>query len=131
MVARIKGPTALGAYLDIVSDFIFYVTVPMAFGLAMPAHLTPALLLTGTFTLTGVSFLAFASVAAGAGIDESQHGPKGFLYTTGLMEGGETIAFFVAFCLFPTAFATLAYIFAGLCLLTVIQRSFLAYRTFK
>jgi hypothetical protein len=38
------------------------------------------------------------------------------------MEGGETIGFFIAFCLFPLWFGVLAHIFAGLCILTVIQR---------
>jgi uncharacterized membrane protein YgaE (UPF0421/DUF939 family) len=38
------------------------------------------------------------------------------------MEGGETIAFFIAMCLFPALFPQLALLFAILCLATVIQR---------
>ncbi len=134
LVARINGPTALGGYLDIVADFIFYVSIPVGFGLANPAHLEPALLLVAAFTITGISFLAFASVAADRDISgsapDSEFGAKSFLYTTGIMEGGETIAFFIAFCLFPAWFGILAMIFAGLCVLTVLQRSWRAYRIF-
>lgn len=131
MVARINGPTPLGGYLDILADFAFYVAIPIAFGLSDTDNLPAALLLVGAFTLTGVSFLAYASVAANAGINESEHGPKGFLYTTGLMEGGETIFFFVMMCVVPDWFIPLASIFAVLCLLTVFQRSWLAWRTFR
>ena len=131
MVARINGPTPLGGYLDILADFAFYVAIPIAFGLSDTDNLPAALLLVGAFTLTGISFLAYASVAANAGINESEHGPKGFLYTTGLMEGGETIIFFVIMCVVPDWFIPLAYIFAVLCLVTVVQRSWLAWRTFR
>ena len=74
---------------------------------------------------------ASANRPGNAGINESEHGPKGFLYTTGLMEGGETIFFFVIMCVVPDWFTPLAYIFAALCLVTVFQRSWLAWRTFQ
>ncbi|MEH6723841.1 MAG: CDP-alcohol phosphatidyltransferase family protein, partial [Qipengyuania sp.] len=35
-VARANGPTALGGYFDIVADFAFYVSVPLAFGFLDP-----------------------------------------------------------------------------------------------
>ena len=47
------------------------------------------------------------------------------------MEGGETIAFFLLFCLFPAYFPTLAIVFAALCLLTVMQRMALAAKSFR
>jgi hypothetical protein len=56
------------------------------------------------------------------------HAQKSFTYTTGLMEGGETIAAFILMCLFPQHFPALATIFAALCLLTVGQRLWLAHR---
>jgi hypothetical protein len=42
------------------------------------------------------------------------------------MEGGETIAFFIAMCLFPALFPQLALLFAALRLATVGQRLWLA-----
>ena len=129
-VARINGPTEFGGYLDTLADFLFYVSVPVAFGWAASGNLFPALLLAASFTLTAVSFLAFAAIAARRGDKDGVHGPKAFIYSTGLMEGGETIAFFILFCLFPAYFPALALTFAALCLLTVTQRTMLAAKSF-
>lgn len=130
-IARTNGPTEFGGYLDTICDYIFYIAVPVAFGLIDPANALPALLLVASFTLSSVSFLAFAAISARRKTDDGAHGPKAFVYSTGLMEGGETIAFFVLFCLFPTFFPTLAVIFAALCVLTVLQRVLLAAKTFR
>ncbi|MEL7318046.1 MAG: CDP-alcohol phosphatidyltransferase family protein [Pseudomonadota bacterium] len=130
-VARAKGPTPLGGYLDIVADFAFYVSIPLAFGVLDPANTLAALVLVASFVLTGVSFLAFAVTAAERGISTEAHGKKSFFYSTGLAEGAETIAVFVAMCLLPQFFAFLAYGYAALCTLTVIQRTALAAITFR
>ena len=130
-IARINGPTELGGYLDILCDYVFYLSVPVAFAWIDPANQMPALILVASFTLTAVSFLAFAAIAARQPTDGGKHGPKAFIYSTGLMEGGETIAFFVLFCLFPAFFPTLAIVFAALCLLTVMQRMVLAAKSFR
>ena len=125
-VARANGPTVLGGYFDIVADFAFYVSVPLGFGLVDPANTQAALVLVASFVLTGVSFLAYAVIAAERGARTDAHGRKGFFYSTGLAEGGETIAVFIAFALFPAWFVPLAYAYAALCVLTVFQRSALA-----
>ena len=125
-VARANGPTALGGYFDIVADFAFYVSVPLGFGLVDPANTQAALVLVASFVLTGVSFLAYAVIAAERGARTDAHGRKSFFYSTGLAEGGETIAIFIAFALFPAWFVPMAYAYAALCVLTVFQRSALA-----
>lgn len=125
-VARARGKSDFGGYLDIVSDFAFYVAVPVGFGFADPANLPFALVLVACFTVTGVSFLAFAVLAAQRGLETTAHGEKSFFYNTGLAEGGETIAFFFAMCLWPQWFRPLAAVFAVLCVLTVLQRSLAA-----
>lgn len=130
-VARASTPTALGGYFDIVADFAFYVSVPLGFGVLASANTLPALVLVASFVLTGVSFLAFAVVAAEYGKETEAHGKKSFFYSTGLAEGGETIAVFVAMCLFPAWFGMIAYVYAGLCVVTVLQRSAAAIATFK
>lgn len=129
-VARIEGPTEFGGYLDSLADFLFYVSVPVAFGIANSANQMAALLLVASFTLTAVSFLAFAAIAARQGGSQGVHGPKALIYSTGLMEGGETIVFFIAFCLFPEYFPLLALIFASLCVVTVAQRIAMAAKNF-
>jgi len=130
-VARINGPSEYGGYLDTLADFLFYVSVPVAFGWADQANQLPALLLVASFTITAVSFLGFAAIAARKGDEDSADGPKAFIYSTGLMEGGETIAFFILFCLFPTYFPVLALLFAVLCVLTVAQRIVMAAKSLR
>lgn len=127
-VARIRGPSAWGGYLDSLCDYVFYIAVPLGFAFAAPPNELSALLLVASFTLTAVSFLALAAITAGRDLG---HGDKAFTYSTGLMEGGETIAFFVAMCLFPALFPQLALVFAVLCLATVVQRLWMARRLLK
>jgi hypothetical protein len=78
-----------------------------------------------------VSFLGFAVIAAKRGDESTAHGRKSFFYSTGLAEGTETIAVFIAMCLFPAWFAGLAYGYAALCVLTVFQRSAMAVSAFR
>ncbi|GAB4471973.1 CDP-alcohol phosphatidyltransferase family protein [Erythrobacter tepidarius] len=130
-VARARGPTDLGGYFDILADFAFYVSVPLGFGVRDPANQLPALVLVASFILTAVSFLAFAVIAAKRGVTTEAHGKKSFFYSTGLAEGTETIAVFIAMCLWPAWFAALAYGYAALCGLTVFQRSALAVSVFS
>lgn len=130
-VARARGPSDLGGYFDIVADFAFYVSVPLGFGILGPANTLPALVLVACFVLTGVSFLAFAVIAAKRGASTEAHGKKSFFYSTGLAEGTETIAVFIAMCLWPAWFGPIAYGYAALCVLTVFQRSAMAAAAFR
>ena len=124
-VARHAKPTAWGGYLDSLADNIFYIAVPLGFASANPANVWPALLLVSSFILTAVSFLALAAILAGRNMGHSQ---KALTYTTGFMEGGETIAAFVLMCVFPHQFAVISIVYAGLCIITVGQRLWLAHR---
>ena len=130
-VARHRGTTDLGGYLDIVCDYVFYLAIPLGFGFAAPANLPFALLLTASFTLTAVSFLAYATLAAKRDLETQAHGLKSFFYSTGLAEGAETLLAFVLMCLWPAGFPIIASVFAALCILTVVQRSAIAARVFR
>jgi phosphatidylglycerophosphate synthase len=130
-VARATQPSDLGGYFDIVGDFAFYVSIPLGFGIMASENTVPALVLVASFVLTGVSFLAFAVIAAKRGDSTQAHGKKSFFYSTGLAEGAETIAVFIAMCLFPAWFAVIAYGYAVLCVATVVQRSAMAVALFR
>ncbi|KPF62040.1 CDP-alcohol phosphatidyltransferase family protein [Porphyrobacter sp. AAP60] len=130
-VARVRGPSDLGGYFDIVADFAFYVSIPVGFGVLSAANTLPALVLVASFVLTGVSFLAFAVIAGKRGAQTTTHGRKSFFYSTGLAEGAETIIVFIAMCLFPAWFGALAYGYGALCVLTVFQRSAMAVAAFR
>ncbi|WP_088306472.1 CDP-alcohol phosphatidyltransferase family protein [Novosphingobium sp. B 225] len=129
-VARATRLTDFGGYLDIVGDFTFYAAVPLGFGLTAQANQLAALVLLASFILTGISFLAFATIAAKRGLESQAHGRKSFFYNTGLAEGTETIIVFTVMALLPQHFAALAFGYAGLCLLTVLQRTLIAWQTF-
>ena len=122
-VARKRGPTNLGGYLDITCDFIFYSVVIMGFALADRENngLVAAFLIF-SFIGTSSSFLAFAAAAEKKGISTNAHGIKGFFYLGGLTEGTETILFFVIICMYPATFPVLAVLFGSFCWITVLVR---------
>ena len=132
IVARLTQPTDAGAYLDIVLDFLFYSGVVCGFAWADPArNALAAATLIFAFMGTGSSFLAFAILAERQKIRSLHYPSKGFYYLGGLTEGTETIALFVAFCLFPAWFPILAYTFAALCFITTITRVIGGYYTLQ
>lgn len=130
-IARASAATDRGGYLDIVVDYVFYGSIPLACAFAEPArNALPAAALLAGFCLTGTSFLAFAAIAAKRGLETTSHGRKSFFYSAGLVEGSETILFFLLMAALPMWFPPLAWIFAVLCVLTAVQRSALAMQLF-
>jgi phosphatidylglycerophosphate synthase len=130
-VARLTQPTDRGAFLDIALDFVFYATFPLGFALADPgANALPAAVLLASFVLSGTSFLAFSVIADRRGLKARKYPTKGIYYLGGLTEGTETIAFFAAFCLFPSAFPVLALIFAAGAAITGATRHAAAWQLF-
>ncbi|MGO2340814.1 MAG: CDP-alcohol phosphatidyltransferase family protein [Psychrobacter sp.] len=127
-----KQSSSAGGYLDITLDFLFYAAIPLGFILANPEQnaIAGAILL-ATFIGTGSSFLAFAIAAEKFNLDKPQFKYKSFYYLNGLTEGTETIAIFVAFCLWPQHFSVLASIFATACAVTVFTRIHGGYHTLK
>ncbi|WP_296418281.1 CDP-alcohol phosphatidyltransferase family protein [Pseudooctadecabacter sp.] len=130
-VARATRKTDFGGYLDIACDFLFYGAIPFAFVVMDPATnaVAGAYLLT-SFYFNGTSFLGYAILAEKRGIETSAQGVKSLYYSNGLLEGTETIVFFVLLCLFPASFATLAWIFGTLCFATATLRLIAARRVF-
>ncbi len=131
-VARARGKTDFGGYLDIVCDFVFYAAIPMAFVLRDPeANGVAGAFLLAAFYINGSTFLGYAVLAEKRGMQTRSRGEKSLYFTAGLLEGTETIAFFLMLCLLPWAFAPLAWAFAALCLVTALSRVLLAARTFR
>jgi phosphatidylglycerophosphate synthase len=130
-VAKVAGKTDLGGYLDIVLDFAFYGAIPLAFVILDPARngVAGAVLL-AVFYANGASFLAFALMAEKRGLETRARGSKSLFFTTGLAEATETIAVFLAFCVFPAWFAAIAYAFAAVTAYTTLSRIVLAWREF-
>ena len=130
-VARLTMPTDRGGFLDITLDFLFYASIPLAFAVADPArNALAAAALLAAFIGTGSSFLAFASIAAKRGMTSTAYPNKSFYFLGGLIEAGETLAFFIAMCLWPQYFAWLAWSFCGLCVLTIAMRIYWGWLAF-
>lgn len=129
-VARARGKTDFGGFLDITCDFAFYGAIPLAFALRDAGLALPAAFVLFAFYVNGASFLGFAILAARRGMETGARGDKSLYFTAGLLEGTETILFFVALCLAPAFFAPLAWGFGLLCLVTAGARIVLAYQTF-
>ena len=129
-LARRRGLTDAGGFLDIALDFLFYALVPFGFILADPLNnaLAGGWLLFA-FIGTGSSFLAFAALAARHQIANPGYAHKSLYYLGGLTEGTETILLFVLGCLFPAHFAWLAWLFGALCWLTTATRICSGYQT--
>jgi phosphatidylglycerophosphate synthase len=131
-VARASQKTDFGGYFDIFCDFLFYGAVPLAFVLRDPAaNGVAGAFLLATFYANAASFLGYAILAAKRRMTTTQQGEKSLYYAVGLLEGTETIVFFVLLCLFPAQFAALALVFGALCLITAVARVVLARRVFR
>jgi phosphatidylglycerophosphate synthase len=130
-VARVNGRSDFGGYLDIVCDFAFYGAVPLAFVALDPiGNAVPGALLLASFYVNGATFLGFTVLAERNGLALSPRAGKSLYFTSGLLEGTETIAFLAAVMIWPAAFATLALLFAAGCLLTATSRVVVAWRRF-
>lgn len=127
-VARATEKTDFGGLLDIVCDFVFYAAIPLGFALRDDGNALAAAFLLAAFYINGASFLGYAVMAEKRGIETTAQGEKSLYYSAGLLEGTETIVFFVLLCLWPDAFRPLAVIFALLCLFTTGARLALARR---
>lgn len=130
-VARATEKTDFGGYLDIAADFLFYGAIPFAFVVMDPAAngLAGAFLLT-SFYFNGTSFLGYAILAEKHDMETSAQGQKSLYYSNGILEGTETIVFFMLLCLFPLSFALLAWVFGTACFVTGVLRVYGAYQTF-
>jgi phosphatidylglycerophosphate synthase len=131
-VARQTETTDAGGYLDITLDFLFYASIPLAFALANPpVNALPAAVLLAAFMGTASSFLAFAALAGKRNMSSIHYPNKSFYFLGGLAEATETLACFIAMCLWPHHFAAIAYLFAVLCCVTIATRIYGGWRSLK
>ena len=129
-LARLGTPRKFGAFFDITSDFAFYALIPLGFAVFSPhENALPTAFLLAAFYVNGSSFLAEAIIVKKYKIKIDQT-DKGFFYSFGLIEGFETICFFLFICLFPNVYANAAYIFFTLTLLTHVIRVFKSFKRF-
>lgn len=130
-IARASRKTDFGGYLDITCDFLFYGAIPLAFVWADPAaNAVAGAWLLVSFYFNGATFLGYAILAEKHGLTSRRHGSKSLYFTGGLLEGTETIGFFVLICLWPGYFAPMSWVFGAACFTTAVSRVLLARQEF-
>lgn len=130
-VARTTHPSILGGYFDILADFTFYAALPLGFVFYDPAQNAVAgAVLLASFFLNATSFLGFAILAEKHDLSSIANGDKSHYHAVGLIEGTETIAFFIICMIWPNLFAWAAYGFAALTGYTIIYRTIWARKAF-
>ena len=104
VVARCHGTQSdFGGYLDLLLDFVIYLTVPIAFVYAQPspANLWTGLLLISSFVLNNISWAVLSAILERRAWRASQVNAGEKLTTveipTGLIEGTETVIFYSLF----------------------------------
>ena len=130
-VARARTPSELGAYLDIVSDFVLWGLLPIGFIILDSNNAVAAAVLLSSFSMSMTVFLALAIMAEKRGLETDAQGSKSFFYIAGLAEGTETIAFFAIVIIWPGAFIPAAFVYAGIVYLSVIGRVASSYLILK
>ena len=136
VMARQTSPSPLGAYLDIILDFIIYAAFVLVFSLENEINLLTGVFLLFTYICTGTTFLTQAIIQPQLDYSKQQDNtedgiPKSFIYASGLIEGTETIFFMFLCLIMPKAFPILGFLFSVLCLITAIARVIIFYKKYK
>ena len=121
-VARLLGPTDIGAFYDITLDFLFYSLFPIAFIFIDIKNTYAICFLLLSFVSTQTTFLASAWIIEKNKTLVSTKQKKSFFYIGGITEGFETIICFILMLFFYESVEIIAYIFGILCWITSISR---------
>ena len=119
-IARRRGATDFGAYLDVVADFSIYSGFIVALAIARPEARVASAVLLGAYYLSGVALLGGAALLDRHNVVRSDE--RGVRFMGGLAEGLETIFAYVLILLAPTLIVAVEWIFAAMVLVTAIQR---------
>ena len=122
VMARISGSTDLGAFFDIICDFIFYAAFPLAFIILDKNNSYHIAFLTLSFVATQSTFLTSAWIIEKNKINIIETQKKSFFYSGGITEGFETIICFAMMLTFYDFIAYISYTFGILCWITFIMR---------
>ncbi|AZI58364.1 CDP-alcohol phosphatidyltransferase [Nakamurella antarctica] len=119
-VARRRGSTDLGGFLDLLADFSIYAGFVLAVGIAAPDARVACLALLVSYYLSGTAFLALSSLQEKRKAIAPDN--RSLQFVGGLAEGTETVIVYCVFCLFPGHAQVIAWVFAAAVLITALQR---------
>ena len=119
-VARRRGATELGGFLDIVADFSIYSGFVVAVAVAVPDARLACVALLSAYYISGTAFLALSSLLERRSTGDRDE--RSLRFVGGLAEGTETVIVYVLFCLFPANAAPIAWVFTVAVAITAVQR---------
>lgn len=128
-VARARGPTDLGGWLDIVADFTVYGAFVVGVAVAVPEARLACAVLLATYYVNGSTVLALSSMIERRRLHLGDE--RSVRFSAGLAEGTETIIAHALFCVLPAAAATIAWVFAAMVGFTAARRVLLAIRVLR
>jgi len=118
-IARRRGPTDLGGFLDIMADFTVYGAMLLAIGFAVPEARLAALAVLLMYYISGSAFLAWSSLATKNGIVGDG---RSLVFPAGLAEGAETVVAYIVVLLFLSRVTEILWIWAIAVGITAVQR---------
>ena len=127
-VARHRGATDLGGFLDIVADFSVYGGFVFGVAVAVPDARLGCVALLTAYYVSGTAFLALSSLVERRGGDGADpaggHSGDGrsLRFVGGLAEGTETVAVYALICLVPGWAVGLVWVFTVAVAVTAVQR---------
>jgi len=128
--ARASGQESdFGAYFDIVLDMAAYGAMVLAFAIAAPAYQAQWMAMLFLYILCIATALSLGAQEAKRAVEPRDN--RGLRLGAGLAEGGETGIAYSLFLLFPSYLETSTTIWVVILAVTVIARSFLAYRILR
>ena len=130
-LARLIGETDIGAFYDIVCDFLFYFIFPISFIILDLKNTYSICFLLLSFVATQTTFLATSWLVEKNKLSISDGQNKSFFYAGGITEGFETIICFFMMLIFYEYINYISYIFGILCWTTFINRVLLIRNLFN
>lgn len=129
-VARRSGRvSAFGGWADLMADFAVYGAFVVGCAIGQPDARVACLVLLALYYVNGSSLLAYSAAAGARGI--AQPDTRTFHFSRGLAEGTETIVAHSLMVLLPALMAGIAWVFAVMVAVTIVQRLALAHRTLR
>ena len=133
--ARVHGRVSqLGAYLDIVLDFVVYAAIPVAFVVAGRRYelALAGVFLLATFYINAASWMYLSALLEARGDGAAAHAETtSATMPPGIIAGTETIVFYSLFFLMPARQAALFTLMAVLVLANVVVRLYWASRRLR
>lgn len=126
-LARLRGASDRGGFLDIAADFTVYGGFVLGVAIAEPDARLACVALLVAYYVSGTAFLAWSSLAERRALVTGDE--RSLRFVGGLAEGTETIVVYVLFCLLPGSAETIAWAFAGVVAITALQRVIFAVRS--